>query len=135
MNQWNAGGRKRDLSEVYIPVPKAVHKIHPGFFPSRDKPFNLHLPSGQVLKSKICQAGDKALMSYSNKELGEWILRKVLRLKEGELLTDVKLQAIGIDSVRIDKIDDGEYEINFSKLGSFEKFKELNGVKHNMSQI
>lgn len=74
------------------------------------------------MKSKICQDGGKALMSYSNKELGEWILREILKLDDGELLTYEKLQILGIDSVRIDKIDDTNFEINFSSNGSFENF-------------
>ncbi len=122
LNQWNAAGRKRDANEVYIPIPAIIHKLFPNFFPDRDHPFALILPNGKELQSKVCQAGNKALMSYSNKELGQWILRDVLELKEGELLTYDKLQTIGIGAVRIDKLDDLRYEINFSKIGLFEKF-------------
>lgn len=122
LNQWNAGGRKRDANEVYIPIPAIIHKLFPFFFPDRDQPFTLILPNRKELQSKVCQAGNKALMSYSNKELGQWILRDVLRLKEGELLTYDKLQTIGIDAVRIDKLDDLKYEINFSEIGSYEIF-------------
>ncbi len=75
------------------------------------------------MQSKICQDGGKALMSYSNRELGQWLLRDVLKLKEGELLTYEKFQIIGIDSVRIDKIDNSNFEINFAKIGSYEKFE------------
>jgi hypothetical protein len=74
------------------------------------------------MKSKICQDDNKALMSCSNKELGQWILRDVLELKEGELLNYKKLQETGIDSVRIDKMSDGTYEVNFAEIGSFENF-------------
>lgn len=122
LNQWNAEGRVRDTNEVYIPVPIAIHKLKPNFFPDRDTPFNLKLPNGNILKSKLCQAGSKALMSYSNKELGRWILRDVLSLEENELLTYDKLQTIGVDSVRIDKISEEDYEINFSSIGSYEDF-------------
>lgn len=122
LNQWNARGRKRDPNEAYIPVPAIIYKNYPTFFPDRNTPFNLRLPSGQIMKSKICQDSGKALMSYSNKELGKWLLRDVLRLKEGELLTYEKLQIIGIDSVRIDKIDDLIYDINFVSSGSYDKF-------------
>lgn len=122
LNQWNAGGRKRDANEAYIPIPAIIHKKYPDFFPARDIAFNLKLPNNTIMLSKICQDGGKALMSQSNKELGKWILRNVLELKEGELLTYEKLQLLGIDSVRIDKIDELNYEINFAKSGSYESF-------------
>ncbi|MBU1132217.1 NgoFVII family restriction endonuclease [Patescibacteria group bacterium] len=124
LNQWNAGGRPRDPNEVYIPVPAEIHRNVPGFFPDRDTPFMLRLPDGRQMQSKICQDKGKALMSYSNRALGQWILRDVLGLKEGELLTYAKLQTIGIDSVRIDKISDDQFEINFSATGSYDDFKE-----------
>lgn len=127
LNQWNAGGRTRNENEVYIPIPKSIHNNLPNFFPNRQQPFSLRLPNGRVMKSKVCQDGGKALMSYSNRELGQWILRDVLNLKEGEILTYAKLELLGIDSLRIDKIDDLVFEVNFAKLGSYEAFyAELN---------
>lgn len=124
LNQWNAGGRARHPSEVYIPIPVDIHKNHPSFFPDRDTPFSMILPNGNIMKSKVCQDNSKALMSSSNRELGQWILRDVLNLKENQLLTYDKLQILGIDSVRIDKIDEQEFEINFAKIGSYEDFKK-----------
>ncbi|MFH1175172.1 MAG: NgoFVII family restriction endonuclease [bacterium] len=124
LNQWNAGGRARDINEVYIPIPAEIHHKFPEFFPDRDTAFTLKLPDGRQMKSKVCQDNGKALMSYSNREIGQWILRDVLGLKEGELLTYEKLQTIGIDSVRIDKISDDQFEINFSATGSYNDFKE-----------
>ena len=122
LNQWNAKGRLRDINEVYIPIPSKIHKKKPNFFPSRDKPFNIELPTGKILKSKVCQDGSKALMSYSNKELEEWLLRDVLSLSEGELLSYNKLQEIGIDSIRIDKINDNNFKISFASINSYENF-------------
>lgn len=101
LNQWNAKGRPRDVNEVYIPVPRSIHANYPDFFPGRDQPFDLILPNGDVLSAKICQDGGKALMSNPNSALGEWILRKVLRKAEGELLTIDDLDKYGIDSVKI----------------------------------
>ena len=122
LNQWNARGRKRNISEVYIPIPAKVHKNFLDFFPNRKSSFVLKLPNGNEIRSKVCQDGGKALMSYSNRELGEWILRSVLKLNEGELFTDKKMQLIGVDSVRIDKINNSLFEINFSETGSYENF-------------
>lgn len=50
-----------------------------------------------------------------------------MNTKEGELLTYEKLQILGRDSVRIDKISNSEFEINFAKIGSYEQFKGVLG--------
>lgn len=103
LNQWNAGGRKRDENEIYIPVPAKIHKEYPDFFPTRDEQFELQLPHGESLSAKICQQGGKALMSNPNSALGEWILRKVLKKEPGELVTMEDLNRFGVDSVYIEK--------------------------------
>jgi hypothetical protein len=137
LNQWNASGRKRNYSEVYIPIPSWVHKTHPSFFPPRDSAFDLILPNGSKLNASLCQDGSKALMSNPNAELGKWLLRDVLNLREGEILTYRKLNRIGLDSVVIYKLDEGKYSINFTKIGSFENFvnkKEVSGVAEDSAQ-
>lgn len=111
LNQWNACGRPRDPNEVYIKIPAQIHKQQPDFFPSRDVVFKLRLPDGNVLQAKVCQDGSKALMSNPNKALGNWILRKVLRLKERELLTIEKLDIAGFDSLVLFKNDDLDYSL------------------------
>ncbi len=126
LNQWNAGGRARHANEVYIPIPKWIHKKFPKFFPPRDEPFDLKLPNGETISAKVCQDGSKALMSNPNIKLGTWILRDILRLKEGELVTYDKLQEIGLDSVVLYKNEDSTFEIDFTKLDSFEVFKSTN---------
>lgn len=101
LNQWNAKGRPRDINEVYIPIPKAIHNLYPDFFPDRDHPFELILPDGKSLSAKVCQEGSKALMSNPNSALGEWLLRKVLRKSIGQIVTMDDLNTFGIDSVKI----------------------------------
>lgn len=101
LNQWNAKGRRRDVNEVYIPIPQSIHKLYPTFFPDRDSPFELILPDGKTLSAKVCQDGGKALMSNPNMALGEWILRKVLHKPVGEIVTIDDLNTYGIDSVKI----------------------------------
>ena len=61
-------------------------------------------------------------MTNPNVALANWILKDVLQLKERELLTYKKLEIIGIDSVKVEKIDDKNFKIYFSKIGSYEKF-------------
>jgi len=65
-------------------------------------------------------------MTQSNRKLGKLILRDGLKLPIGELATYEKLQLLGIDSVRIDKINDLNFEINFSQNSSYENFILIN---------
>lgn len=112
LNQWNADGRVRNPDEVYIPIPKSLNDSYPEFFPDRDTPFELKLPNGEVISAKVCQENRKALMSNPNSALGKWILRDILRLKEGELLTLDLLDRFGFNCVLILKDDSQHYRID-----------------------
>lgn len=130
LNQWNAKGRKRDENEVYIPIPSWIHKIKRNFFnyntqDYKTAPFKVILPNGKVLSMKVCQAGGKALMSNPNNLLGKWILRDILNLPLGTLVTIELLDMIGIDSIKLIKIDYNKYEMQFLKTGRFEIFEKL----------
>lgn len=136
LNQWNAGGRKRNSNEVYIPVPAVIHHKYPNFFPpieSDKNHFNLKLPNGKTFEASMCQTAEieingkkinkgKGLMTKSNKGLGDWILRKALQLKENELVTIEMLDKLEYDSVIIIKEDENNYKIDIMKTNSFDKF-------------
>ena len=122
LNQWNAQGRKRDINEIYIPYPAEDRNRNPEFFPPRDTIFKLILPDGKELSAKVCQEGGKAIMSNPNKELGKWLLRDVLELEEGTVITYQMLERFGIDSVIFTKLDELEYAIDFAETGTYEKF-------------
>lgn len=127
LNQWNAAGRKRDLNEVYIPIPRAIHRNYPTFFNyinTDTPPFKVLLPNGKELSCKVCQSGGKALMSNPNSDLGKWILRDVLQLEPGKLLTKDMLNEIGTDSIRMIKLDNDVYTLDFAKKGSYKTFEE-----------
>lgn len=126
LNQWNAAGRPRNMGEVYIPIPAWINDKFADFFPERDQQFKLQLPNKEYISAKVCQDGGKALMSNPNTALGQWILRDVLQLKEGELLTYDKLRDIGLDSVVIYKVSDLEYKIDFAKIGLYNSFEKKN---------
>lgn len=122
LNQWNAGGRKRDLGEIYIPIPAELHKKYPNFLPKRDEDFNLQIPTGEIFSAKLCQENSKALMTNPNKALSDWLLRKVLQLKEGELATIEKLDKLGFDSVIITKTDNQNFKIDIMKTNTYNEF-------------
>lgn len=62
-------------------------------------------------------------MTNPNKALSDWLLRKVLKLPEGELATIEKLNSIGFDSVMIQKMSDDKFSIDITKTDSYEDFK------------
>ena len=122
LNQWNANGRRRDFGEIYIPIPAELHKKYPNFFPPRDENFNLQIPTGEIFSASLCQQGRKALMTNPNKALSDWLLRKVLQLKEGELATIEKLDKLGFDSVIITKDQNGNFKIDIMKTNTYIEF-------------
>ena len=126
LNQWNAGGRKRDYDEVYIPIPKRVHEKKPGFFPPRDKKFTLKTQEGIKFSAKVCQANNKALMSDPNKELGQWLLRDMLGLRRGKLATIEFLRKKNADTVIIYKLKEDVFQINLHSFGAFKKEYNIN---------
>ncbi|KGX85780.1 phospholipase D-like domain-containing protein [Pontibacillus litoralis] len=131
LNQWNAKGDKRPRkpNEIYIPIPAWIHKQFEGFFPydrhtGNKDPFILILPDGKEIDASICQGGGKGLMSNPNKELGFWILRTILQLPEGQVVTYDDLDRVGIDSILITKYNDHRFKINFASKGSYADFEE-----------
>lgn len=115
LNQWNASGRRRSHDEVYIPIPRRIHNMHPEFFPERYIEFKLRLPDNvTVLSAKVCQDSGKALMTNPNSALGDWILRNVLKVPEGVLVTYDLLEQLGINAVVLYKNDFLDYSIDFT---------------------
>jgi hypothetical protein len=138
INQWNAGGRERKYGESYIPITSKIHKLAPGFFPVRDKPFELLLPnSNKPVSAKVCQDNGKALMSNPNDRLCRW-LYKVIDLNFSDYdfdrtpnrapFTYEDLVKVGRDSVIVIKdrsTSNPRYEIRFAELDSYEEFLNL----------
>lgn len=121
LNLWNAGGRQRKSNEVYIPHPALIRDLFENFFPNRDESFEVSLPNGKTLSMKVCQENGKAIMSNPNTALGEWILRDILKLPEGTIVTYEMLLEIGIDSIYFQKAGN-RYMMDFRTIGSYEKF-------------
>lgn len=84
------------------------------------------VPTKEVLSAKVCQENSKALMTDPNKALSDWLLRKILKLKEGEPATIEKLNELGFDSVIITKIDEENFKIDIMKTDSYEVFNVKN---------
>jgi hypothetical protein len=126
LNAWNAKPRqnqeRRPYGEMYIPIPREIHKLFPKFFPVKDKSFNLTIPTGEVFSAKVCQQNSKALMTNPNSALEKWLLRDILQLEEGELATIEKMNRLGFDSVIIIKDENENFKIDIMKTNSYLEF-------------
>ena len=124
INQWNAAGRERKFGEAYIPIPASVRKSNPDFFPERDRPFNLKLPSGRIVTGKVCQQGGKALMTAPNVELCNWLFAQLDYTLEDAIRRFVRkdpyrysdLEKVGIDSVRLIFVAGTDYEFELEAI-------------------
>lgn len=136
INGWNAGGRMRNFGEAYIPIPAVVWRNQPQFFPGKDKHFELELPNGRVITASACQGPadlPKALMSYPNKDLLDWLFLLIdgtvenaqSRMSESRPYTFDDLKRIGRDSVIITKMNaaGSRYKIDPASTGSYSRFE------------
>lgn len=137
-NAWNAASKNkgsgipRPAFEAYIPISKWIHRVKPNFFGfnalnkeerNASSAFYLHLPDGRAIEAIVTQDAGKSLQTNPQNILGKWILHDVLGLKERELLTMDRLVKLGVDSLKITKIDHANFSIELAETYAFEKWK------------
>lgn len=117
--------------EIEVRISTWIHRIFPNFFGinafNKDQVassnFNLILPDGRVLAGRIKQDNGKSLQTNPQGALGKWILKDVLSLPNRELVTMKLLEELGIDSLKITKVDDFNFKITVAETFAYEKFK------------
>ncbi|MEG0143888.1 MAG: hypothetical protein RSA21_07350, partial [Akkermansia sp.] len=65
-----------------------------------------------------------ALMSNPNSSLGKWLLKDLLKKQDGELVTYGDFERVGIDSIALCKLSNGDYKLDFKEIDSYENFKK-----------
>jgi len=115
LNLWNANGRKRDVNEVYLPLPLSSIPLFENIFDTiqrglefiaitHDKHEMRMKFKGSVKKNQMIPK--QIASTPSESEFGDWILRRILNLEEGELVTVDILEKYG------------RTDISFSRLGT-----------------
>ncbi|WP_206911689.1 hypothetical protein IGL98_002387 [Enterococcus sp. DIV0840] len=137
-NAWNAAPKNKGSNtnrpdfEAYVPIPAWIHHVFPNFFGfnALDKVerndsdyFNLHLPDGKIINAIITQDNGKSLQTNPQSILGKWILHDVFDLNARQLLTMDRLIELGVDSLKIVKIDNQNFKIELAETNAFENWK------------
>ncbi|MDU3338001.1 NgoFVII family restriction endonuclease [Paraclostridium bifermentans] len=126
--------------EIEVRVSKWIHHVFPNFFGlnaldedqvknSELNDFDLILPDDRVLSGRIKQQNGKSLQTNPQGALGEWILKDILGLENREVVTWELLDRLGIDSLKITKLNDKKFKVTVAETGAYEKFKVDNEDK------
>lgn len=127
--------------EIEVRISTWIHRVFPGFFgiDAFDKDqvknadlnnFDLILPDGRILRGRVKQDNGKSLQTSPQSALGEWILGDVLKLENrDDKVTWELLNELGIDSLKITKIDDKHFKITVAETNAYEQFKLDNEEK------
>ncbi|TKI46248.1 restriction endonuclease PLD domain-containing protein [Lysinibacillus tabacifolii] len=110
----NWGQREgRNHNQAYLSV-KGVHGERPDFFPPLKAPFIMITDDGENLVCVMAQANRKAIHTRENNSIMGAYFRRRLGLLDGAFVVTDDLVRYGRNSVRIYKIDDETYYMDFS---------------------
>ncbi|MBE6049166.1 MAG: NgoFVII family restriction endonuclease [Clostridium sp.] len=127
-----ASNTPRPEYEIEIRINKWIHHVFPGFFginaldeaQVRNNDFALILPNGKELRGRIKQQNGKSLQTNPQGALGEWVLKDVLGVSNrSDIITWEWLDKLGIDSLKVTKIDNKHFKVTAAEAGAFERFK------------
>ncbi|RDI40912.1 restriction endonuclease PLD domain-containing protein [Falsibacillus pallidus] len=111
----NWGQRQgRNHNQAYLSVPLSFHNANPTFFPPLAERFLVITDDGENLICVMAQQNRKGIhTSNSNSIMGAYFRRR-LGLGDGAFITLEDLHHYGRDSVRIFKMDNETYYLDFS---------------------
>ncbi|MCR8979389.1 restriction endonuclease PLD domain-containing protein [Brevibacillus laterosporus] len=104
----------REPNQAYIPIPIAIHKEFPNFFPNRRNEFSVITDDGESFVCVIAQENSKAIHSCRNNSILGKYFRKRLGIPFGTKVKTEHLRQYGRDSVAFYKINDETFYLDFS---------------------
>lgn len=111
----NWGQREgRDSNQAYLSVSQSIHQERPDFFPNLAEPFIMITDDGANLVCVMAQQNRKAIHTRGNNSIMGSYFRRRLGLNDGAFVTVEDLQKYGRNNVRIYKIDEETYYMDFS---------------------
>ncbi|MEH7181079.1 restriction endonuclease PLD domain-containing protein [Neobacillus vireti] len=104
----------REPNQAYIKVPLEVHREHPEFFPPRDHQFTVITDDGHQMVCVVAQDGRKALETSENNSILGVYFRNRLNVPLGARVDPQNVINYGRTTVRVFKIDNETYFMDFS---------------------
>lgn len=102
----------REPNQAYIPIPSVIARS--GFFPNRANHFTLITDDGFSFDCVVAQDGDKALETPKDNSIMGKYFRRRLGVPLGSFVNTQDLYSYGRTNVKICKIDDETYYLDFS---------------------
>lgn len=110
----NWGQREgRDHNQAYLSVPRSIHNENADFFPPSAIPFLVITDDGESLICVMAQQNRKGIHTRESNSIMGAYFRRRLGMVDGAFVTATDLRRYGRDSVRIYKIDEETFYLDF----------------------
>lgn len=116
---WGHNGRSgirqptRTGNEAYLSISKQVHKERPNFLPQRGEKILILTDDGEMFVCVVAQEHRKAIQTCDNNSILGSYIRKRIGVPSGAYIETRDLARYGRDSIRLSKIHEGLYALNF----------------------
>ncbi|WP_283154140.1 restriction endonuclease PLD domain-containing protein [Guptibacillus hwajinpoensis] len=107
---------RREHNQAYIPVSTRFNKINPDFFPNVKEEFTIITDDNESLVCVMAQANRKAIHTCRNNSILGKYFRRRLGVPLGSKVKVSDLENYGRDYVRMYKIDNETYFMDFKSL-------------------
>ena len=119
---WGHNGRNglrqptRTGNEAYLSISKQVHRENPHFLPERREKLLVLTDDGEMFICKVAQEERKAIETYDNNSILGAYIRQRIGVASGAFVETRDLMRYGRDSVKLTKIHEGLYFLNFATV-------------------
>ena len=116
---WGHNGRNglrqptRTGNEAYLSISKQVHKEHPNFLPQRGEKILILTDDEKMFVCVVAQEHRKAIQTCDNNSILGAYIRERIDVPSGSYVETKDLIRYGRDSIRLSKIHEGLYVLNF----------------------
>ncbi|WP_406627581.1 phospholipase D-like domain-containing protein [Peribacillus frigoritolerans] len=127
---WGHNGRNglrqptRTGNEAYLSISKQVHKERPIFLPQRGEKILVLTDDEEIFVCVVAQEYRKAIQTCGNNRILGAYIRERIDIPSGAYVETKDLSRYGRDSIRLSKIHEGLYFLNFDSQLTLANWEE-----------